>query len=51
MFSALAKDKKNTATDLGLVLPVGTNSSIEFVKIAPDDTFHRQLTDAVAALA
>ena len=51
MFNALAKDKKNTATDLGLVLPVGTNSIIELVKIAPDDSFKRQLTSAVAALA
>ena len=50
MFNALAKDKKNTSTELGLILPVGIESSIEMVKIAPDNVFRRQLADAIATL-
>lgn len=51
MFNALAKDKKNTPTELGLIFPVGIESSIEMVKIAPDEIFRRQLADAVATLS
>ena len=50
MFDALAKDKKNTSTELGLIFPVGIESSIEMVKIAPDNVFRRQLADALATL-
>lgn len=50
MFNALAKDKKNSVTDLGIVLPVGKKTVIELVRIVPDDIFKRQLEVAVAAL-
>ncbi len=51
MFNALAKDKKNTSTELGLIFPVGIQSSIEMVKITSDDVFRRQLADAIATLS
>lgn len=51
MFYALSKDKKNTSTELGLIFPVGIHSSIEMVRVTPDEAFRRQLADAIAALS
>lgn len=36
------KDKKNTATRLGLVFPVGDDARIERVNVEPDAEFSRQ---------
>lgn len=51
MFNALLKDKKNTTTMLGLILPIGDRSLIERVDISPDETFRKQLFAAVLSLA
>lgn len=51
MLNALMKDKKNTTTMLGLILPVGDRSVIERVDISPDETFRKQLVAAVLSLA
>lgn len=51
MFNALLKDKKNTTTMLGLILPIGDRSLIERVDISPDETFKKQLFAAVLSLA
>lgn len=51
MFDALMKDKKNSTTMLGLILPIGDKSIIERVDIPPDDTFRKQLATAVSSLA
>ena len=42
MLSALGKDKKNTSTMLGLILPVGPDADIQRVLIPPDDAFRSQ---------
>jgi 3-dehydroquinate synthase len=42
MLSALMKDKKNTSTMLGLVLPVGRSAIIERVQVSPDEAFRLQ---------
>lgn len=39
MFAALQKDKKNTSTMLGLILPVGDDASIQRVQVPPDEQF------------
>ena len=39
---AISKDKKNTASQLSLILPVGENASIERVAIDNDELFVRQ---------
>lgn len=51
LLAALTKDKKNTSTHLVLILPVGERASIEKVPVAPDDAFHVQCAEALAALA
>jgi 3-dehydroquinate synthase len=51
MFNALMRDKKNSTTMLGLILPIGDRSIIERVDIPPDETFRKQLTTAVLSLA
>lgn len=51
MLNALMKDKKNTTTLLGLILPVGDPPIIERVEILPDETFSKQLVAAVSSLA
>jgi len=51
MFGALMKDKKNSTTMLGLILPVGNRSIIERVEVAPNEEFRNQLADAVSSLA
>jgi 3-dehydroquinate synthase len=40
LLSALMKDKKNTSTKLGLILPVGDTASIQRVLVPADDAFH-----------
>ncbi|MHB1116081.1 AroB-related putative sugar phosphate phospholyase (cyclizing) [Sideroxydans sp.] len=42
MLGALMKDKKNTATNLVLIFPVGENAEIQRVHVPSDDTFRRQ---------
>lgn len=42
LLSALMKDKKNTSTKLGLILPVGECAAIQRVEVPPDDAFHDQ---------
>jgi 3-dehydroquinate synthase len=42
LLEALMKDKKNTATRLGLVFPVGDDARIERVNVEPDAEFSRQ---------
>jgi hypothetical protein len=49
--SALLKDKKNSSTELGLILPVGDAASIERVMISPDQQFVSQLRESLAELA
>lgn len=51
MLNALMKDKKNTTTMLGLILPTGERAVIERVEILPDETFSEQLVMAVSSLA
>jgi len=42
MFAALMKDKKNTSTMLGLILPVGDRASIRRIQLPPDDGLRSQ---------
>jgi len=42
LFDALMKDKKNTSTMLGLILPIGDSAAIQRVQVAPDDAFRAQ---------
>ena len=42
MLSALKKDKKNTAQNLVLILPVGENAEIKKVELSLDDAFIMQ---------
>lgn len=42
MLSALMRDKKNTATELRLILPVGEKAEIKQVSLKPDDEFKEQ---------
>ncbi|MEK7246941.1 MAG: AroB-related putative sugar phosphate phospholyase (cyclizing), partial [Chloroflexota bacterium] len=42
VLAALMKDKKNTSTMLGLILPTGENATVERVQVAPDDAFRAQ---------
>lgn len=42
MLSALMKDKKNTSTKLGLILPTGEQAKIERTQLAPDAGFRSQ---------
>lgn len=50
MLDALMKDKKNTTTMLGLILPVGEDANIERVQIALDDVFRTQCEDFFTGL-
>lgn len=49
--AALMKDKKNTATELVLILPNGPDAAIERVRVAPDTTFVTQCDAALERLA
>lgn len=51
MFNALMKDKKNSTTMLGLILPIGDRATIERIEVAPDGEFRKQLAEAVLSLA
>lgn len=42
MLGALMKDKKNTATELMLIFPVGDTAEIKRVGVPPDDQFRNQ---------
>jgi 3-dehydroquinate synthase len=42
MIDALMKDKKNTSTRLGLILPIGPNAEIKRVDVIPDSEFYGQ---------
>lgn len=42
MFSALLKDKKNTATNLVVILPRDDDARIERMQVAPDEAFRGQ---------
>ena len=48
---ALLKDKKNSTTELGLILPVGQDANIEKVMVPPNDEFVEQFRIALGALA
>lgn len=50
MLDALQKDKKNTTTMLGLILPIGEHATIERVEVSPDENFRKQLVSAVLSL-
>ena len=49
--NALLKDKKNSSTELGLILPVGEQAKIEKVMIPPDEEFVDQFRHALGAIA
>ncbi len=51
MLAALLKDKKNTATQLVLILPHGEQARIERVAIDPDTGFRAQCAQFLAELA
>jgi 3-dehydroquinate synthase len=50
LLSALMKDKKNTATELMLIFPVGGNAEIKRIGVAPDDAFRAQCEQAMEVL-
>lgn len=50
LLAALLKDKKNTTTQLMLILPKGDDATIERVPVAPDAEFRRQCTSALEGL-
>ena len=49
--NALLKDKKNSTTELGLILPVGKEANIEKIMVPPNDEFVEQFRIALGALA
>ena len=51
MFTALSKDKKNTATQLGLIFPVGEDARIERTGVNNDQTFREQCELALGEMA
>jgi 3-dehydroquinate synthase len=50
MLSALMKDKKNTSTRLGLILPAGSEAEIQRVQMAPDEGFRSQCKQFFAGI-
>lgn len=50
MLDALMKDKKNTATKLGLIFPVGEDAHIERVQVPPDELFRSQCEQFLAEM-
>lgn len=46
VLSALMKDKKNTSTALGLILPTGTEATITRVMVPNDESFRAQFGEA-----
>lgn len=51
LLEALMKDKKNTATQLVLIFPLGEAAKIERVCVDADDIFHRQCAQFLAGMA
>jgi len=49
--NALLKDKKNSSTELGLILPVGQQANIEKVMVPPNEEFVEQFRHALGAIA
>jgi 3-dehydroquinate synthase len=49
--NALLKDKKNSSTELGLILPVGQQANIEKVMVPPNEEFVDQFRHALGAIA
>jgi 3-dehydroquinate synthase len=49
--NALLKDKKNSSTELGLILPVGQQANIEKVMVPPNEEFVDQFRHALVAIA
>jgi 3-dehydroquinate synthase len=49
--NALLKDKKNSSTELGLILPMGEQAKIEKVMIPPNEEFVDQFRHALGAIA
>lgn len=50
LLNGLLNDKKNTESNLVLVLPVGQDAEIRCVEIAPDKIFLAQLSDALSGV-
>jgi len=50
MMAALMKDKKNSSSELGLILPLGERAEIKKIMIEPDAQFQQQLADSLSAL-
>ena len=50
LLAALTKDKKNTATRLVLILPVGAEAKVERVEVVPDDVFRSQCAAFLSGL-
>jgi 3-dehydroquinate synthase len=51
VLSALMKDKKNTSTALGLILPVGNDALVQRVQVKPDNAFRSQCEQSISGLA
>jgi 3-dehydroquinate synthase len=51
LLAALMKDKKNTATQLVLIFPLGDEAKIERVKVEADDVFRAQCAQFLAEMA
>ena len=45
MIEALKKDKKNTSTNLKLILPVGEKAEIKKIEVTPDQLFINQCSE------
>jgi 3-dehydroquinate synthase len=50
MLAALTKDKKNTATRLVLIFPVGEETKVQRVEVEPDAAFRSQCEEYLAGL-
>lgn len=51
LVAALMKDKKNTATKLVLIFPIGDEARIERIQVEADATFHSQCSQFLAEMA
>lgn len=50
MLGALMKDKKNTATELMLIFPVGDKAEIKRIGVPPDELFRNQCKQFIKAM-
>jgi 3-dehydroquinate synthase len=50
MLPALMKDKKNTSTALGLILPTGEDALVQRVQVPPDEPFRSQCARFLASM-